>query len=203
MTEKARNLLIATIIIVTLLGIVTTVNFKSRKGEFDNIERQFLSHDIDFYWVGEVPYNLKGISKRINRAEAGSLSDANMPSSRYQGYVTVAQPMGNGQTNYKLITSDTLVVVYKVDYLSPSDKDVIYRCVQNGIPVLAIGEDCVKQVKSAIGRTDDASGAKSYFYSLNKGAVSDPMDPKMIMPYDWDIEFLTFVMKSFGYPAEG
>ena len=201
MTSKSRRIILTTvlcILAVTVIGFI--VNYIALQ-DVAKIEKQMFKYDIEFFWVGDLTPGISGLGKRLNRAEAGSLSEYNMPAEKMQGYPAVVELMPDGRTKYKIINNDCLIVIYKAE-LTSSDLNVLYKCViRNGIPVLVIGQRSSLAVAQKLGVSiPEDSG--SFYYGAG-GYKADPVNTDQIMLFDLCKEILRFTIRTFGYSISG
>ncbi|MCR4688051.1 MAG: hypothetical protein K5745_00710 [Saccharofermentans sp.] len=205
-------LVIAAICLIAVPGLWLVGSKKNnsayaRLDEYEASKAALNTHDLQIYWIGELPERLQGMDDVISVIEPGTLTGDNMPIKVSSFHITTYNENGDviDEQIPRDYASDMLIVLYNVTILDNSDKEILSDCVTaNGVPVLAIGESSVGIVRDMLMYSRDMNSNKSFVYELGLGYTNSPLDEAKVMAGGLDLgeEFISFINERFGYNEE-
>jgi len=205
-------LLIAAISLVAIPGIWLIGSRKNnsaseRLDQFNMAKSELAARDLQIYWIGEMPEDLRGLEDVMTVLSPGEITSDNMPVRVPDFHFTTYNENGDitSENIPREYAGSLLIVIYNVDVLSKDEIDILRDCVtDNGVKILAIGEGSVGLVRDMLMYSRDLRSNKSFFYELGQGYINSPLDGDKITKggIDFGEEFVSYINTLFGYNVQ-
>ena len=159
--------------------------------------------DLMIYWIGTFPAELTEMSNVVTVIAPGEITEENMPVKSSTFKTTEYDEFGNVikeivPRNYK---DNMLIVIYDVEMMSESEKDVILNCIaQNNVPVLAIGRNSITLIRQTLMYTDGTFEQNdSFYYKLGEGYRDHVLDNSAISAggNDFALDLMNYIYSLF------
>lgn len=174
------------LVVLTLFAVMfflfIAILFGSSTKRQENIERKanieakldiIAQTDLTIYWIGEVPAELEHLMPVINVIPPETASEENLPA--VSDKIPFQEYDSNGNLVDEVVPRDysehMLIVLYGDYVLSDSGREALLDSIsQNGVPVIAIGDEAAAYLGKLLNRVRYHEGpGSSLYYCLGKG----------------------------------
>lgn len=174
------------LVVLTLFAVMfflfIAILFGSSTKRQGNIERKanieakldiIAQTDLTIYWIGEVPAELEHLMPVINVIPPETASEENLPA--VSDKIPFQEYDSNGNLVDEVVPRDysehMLIVLYGDYVLSDSGREALLDSIsQNGVPVIAIGDEAAAYLGKLLNRVRYHEGpGSSLYYCLGKG----------------------------------
>lgn len=174
------------LVVLTLFAVMfflfIAILFGSSTKRQENIDRKadieakldiIAQTDLTIYWIGEVPAELEHLMPVINVIPPETASEENLPA--VSDKIPFQEYDSNGNLVDEVVPRDysehMLIVLYGDYVLSDSGREALLDSIsQNGVPVIAIGDEAAAYLGKILNRVRYHEGpGSSLYYCLGKG----------------------------------
>ena len=180
--SKGKTGLVVLTLFAVMFFLFIAILFGSSTKRQGNIERKanieakldiIAQTDLTIYWIGEVPAELEHLMPVINVIPPETASEENLPA--VSDKIPFQEYDSNGNLVDEVVPRDysehMLIVLYGDYVLSDSGREALLDSIsQNGVPVIAIGDEAAAYLARILNRVRYHEGpGSSLYYCLGKG----------------------------------